>query len=419
MNKIRDSVGTSPTTGKKSKVSTNGNTRDDRHPRNQKIPHTLIFTHHVNLLEADLYPQSVNISSTTDSAGTTTTDSNSTSAYTEEELQEFRALQANVHRIIAMHNTTSTTTSSSPTRHEKVIDADTTTTTVRFLTDQDCINSIRQWAYLSATHNHSSVLPVNKTAESTANELISYFRKETKGMFKADLCRGVALYETGGIYMDVDLGVRMNLYDVLLESSEFVTVMELRDGDHASAFFQAFIAVVPFHDVIHRYVELFLLYYRRKIRVKREGHVGVVLLKRAYDEIQREQERQIVQSQHQKQQNNVSDGAGINVSTPTTHLQQTTELWQEVLYLPQHQDTIFRHVPIPTWGEYKAVCKVVVVIPPTNPERRQRDYVVDKDNRNNSSTNTSNVPELIVPMYSRIEGSRMCKSIDIKNTYPF
>ena len=241
--------------------------------------------------------------------------------------------------------------------------------------------------------------------QALAHELISYFQEEETGMFKADLCRGVALYETGGIYMDIDLGIRMNVFDVLLETSEFVTVTVHKHSHYPGAFFQAFIAVVPHHDVIHRYIELFILYYRRVINIEK-GPIGVILLKQAYDEIQYEQEQQLLLLQ---QQQTTSDASLTSVTTPTTtHLQQTTELWQEILYLPQYQETIFSHVPVPTWGHQKRACKFVVVVPPT-PQRRQWQEQRTVENRNNSNpTSAANATKLIVPMYSRIAGSRMC-----------
>ena len=423
--------------------------------KNIQIPPIFIFTHYVNLLQTDF---NVNAPFTTTTTITTTTVTTTTvndsnvqqtnrkqhlnlqERYTKEELQELRVLQENVFRIIALHNNNNNNNNNN-------------TTLVRFLTDQDCIHSIRQWAYISAqrnparllslqlplnhnttirTHDGSSIHPqhhhhptgdgnsntsdtrqqnaVDDAADAIANELISYFQNERTGMYKADLCRGVALYETGGIYMDIDLGIRMNLYDVLLDTSEFVTVKVHTQSHYPGAFFQAFIAAVPYHDVIHRYIELFLLYYRRIVIIEK-GPIGVILLKRAYDEIQYEQEQQLLQLQQK-------EGTMISVSTTTTstHLQQTTELWQEVLYLPQYHETIFRHVPIPTWGNNKRACKFVVVIPPTHQRRQGHKTTTtddDDDNKNNSknsATNTSNV-KLIVPMYSRIAGSRMCPKI--------
>ena len=72
---------------------------------------------------------------------------------------------------------------------------------VRFLTDEDCILSLGR------------VFPA----------LIPFFQNETQGMFKADICRGSALYETGGFYLDVDVGIRHDLWSNLLTNTEFIT----------------------------------------------------------------------------------------------------------------------------------------------------------------------------------------------------
>jgi Glycosyltransferase sugar-binding region containing DXD motif len=364
---------------------------NDRHPRNTKIPHTLIFTHYVNLLTTnfDLIEKERRSNSNTNQNGIR-------QRYTDEELNELRILQQNVHRIIALHTVDDTRTDNVyPTdSNNHISNNDNKNITVRFLTDDDCIQSIRQWAYLSSRRNHTDILhQINApnidpehNPEDIANELLSYFHQESTGMYKSDLCRGVALYETGGIYLDVDIGPRMNIFNVLLESSEFVTSKVYSESRYPGAFFQAFIAVAMQHDVIHRYIQLFILYYRGTIQIG-YGPLGVLLLKRAYDEVQLEQE--------QRNNENEMLPSTKSYSTPTvlTHLQQTTELWQEILYKPKYHDTIFAHVPIPTWGTVQA-CKYVVVIPPS-----QRQLI------NGNITITS---KLIVPLYSRIAGSRRC-----------
>ena len=140
--------------------------------RRIQIPPVLIFTHYVDLLRTDLLR------------------GNNTASYSYDELQELRTLQDNVFRIVALHNATTTTVTS----NDDVVDT-TNTTTVRFLTDRDCVHSIRQWSTISAQHRHPSraaspngtdraigtALPPHD-AETIANELISYFQKESVGM---------------------------------------------------------------------------------------------------------------------------------------------------------------------------------------------------------------------------------------------
>lgn len=335
------------------------------------IPYTLLFTHSTNLLEARFPAEWDN-----------RTGSFSASATATEQEAELMALQQNVFNITALHPGAN----------------------IRFLTDADCVASIRAF-FDSPTNtgfensqdrygnrNHS-------TAALVANELIRYFLAERQGMYKADLCRGTALYETGGIYLDVDVGVRMPLWTVLRSTTEFATVRVHRQSHYPGAFFQAFMASTPRHAVLERYVTLFLQYYRGTIRLPNDkGPLGVLLLKRAYDEVEFEQKQQSLVSKL-----NTPTGLAVrrstaavapfdsppassnnnNSTTTISHLTTTSELWQEILYLPQFQSSILAHVPPPTWGGSRRACHFVVATSP-------------------------HVLPLVVPLYSRIAGSRMC-----------
>ena len=256
------------------------------------IPNVLIFTHSENLLAYE------------------SLHNGSSSAALERELH---VLAANVRHTVELHNDAA----------------------VRFLTDDDC-EEVMVRAFPDLPH------------------LSVHFRRESTGMYKADLCRGAALYEMGGIYVDVDVGVRMRLWDALDEDTTFATVRVHRQSAHPGSFFQAFVAVSPRHPIIRRYVELFDEYYRGKLPQYKGKPLGVVLLKRAFDDA-------------------VARDASLEASV---------ELWQEVLYRFEWQHTHFKNVPPPTWGTRRA-CKFVVV---------------------------SSMDPLVVPLYSRVAGSRMCPS---------
>ena len=210
---------------------------------------------------------------------------------------------------------------------------------VYFFTDEDCIASL------------SRVFP----------SLIPYFKNETQGMFKADICRGSTLYEYGGFYLDVDVGVRHDIWADLKSSTEFVTAKVHRKSKYPNHFFQAVLGARQQSSIIYKYLELFYDHYTG-INVVEKGPLGVILLRRAWDQ----------------------------VYNPTT-LRPHTELYAEVQYDPQMFPDL-KDPPI--WGRRRA-CRFVVIAQ-TNFKNRNTEFV-----HGNSSY-------YHIPFYSRIAGSRMC-----------
>eukprot|EP00980_Cylindrotheca_fusiformis_P001256 scaffold332_cov117-Cylindrotheca_fusiformis.AAC.16 len=272
----------------------NSQQEDDKTvPKSYQIPRILIFTHYRDLLHT---------------------------AKDDLKDEEEQVLAANVHHSIHLHPDS----------------------TVRFLTDDDCIQSLQH------------VFP----------DLIPYFVQETEGMFKADICRGSALYETGGIYLDVDVGVRTNLWQDLLPSTEFVTSLVHAQSNYPKHFFQAILGSAPQSRILYKYLELFLDHYTGKNVVDR-GPLGVILLRRAWDA--------------------VYDG---ETDTPST------ELYREVLY----QSKFFPNLhPAPTWGTRRA-CHFVVVA------RANHEQYAEFE----AGSETNKKRQYRIPFYSRIGGSRMC-----------
>jgi hypothetical protein len=229
--------------------------------------------------------------------------------------------------------------------------------TVYFYTDDKCIIAIQQ------------ALGLTKSIP-----LVDYFQKETQGMYKADICRGAALYNAGGLYFDVDLQARMNVFDADLQarmnvfdaihppSTEFVTPTVHSKSNWPGAFFQAFIGITPHHALVMRYLELFTRHYNgmaglegsSKSDVVEKGPLGVILLRRVYDELNHEQK-------------NKDEASSQSVVAKSV-------LWEETRY---HKDR-FPDVEAPH-GKRRA-CHFLVAIP-------------------NTST---------AVFYSRVRGSRMC-----------
>ncbi|GKZ00209.1 hypothetical protein MPSEU_000973900 [Mayamaea pseudoterrestris] len=281
------------------------------------IPNIVTFTHYLNLIEVN-FTREATLNKT---------------FIADDELDELVVLQQNVRNIIALHPTAK----------------------VRFLTDDDCRRSIA-----NVFEQIGKKRDTNATTTSSQLSLVDYFDKERAGMYKADLCRGAALWETGGLYFDVDLGVRMNVLTALQQTQNkrkqattFCTVRVHEQSNRPGAFFQAFIGVTPQHAIIERYVELFWDYYRGMLPEYKNEPLGVVLLKQAMDDVLRHDPEAAA----------------------------TIELWQEVLYRTNMKSKLEKIVPYPPWGTRRA-CKFIVVSSAKNP--------------------------FTVPFYSRIAGSRMC-----------
>mmetsp|Transcript_25623 Transcript_25623/g.35922 ORF Transcript_25623/g.35922 Transcript_25623/m.35922 type:complete len:214 (-) Transcript_25623:14-655(-) len=202
--------------------------------------------------------------------------------------------------------------------------------------------------------------------------LIEFFRHEKEGMFKADICRGAALYETGGLYFDIDLRARFTLWDAIRPNhTSFVVPRVHLESKHKGSFFQAFIGSIPHHPFLRRYLELFLQYYQGKFKVK--GPLGVILLRRAHDEIIKENQNELNHDEihHHRHHDDGEIGTVVH--------------WQEVKY----RKDLFPHVPPPNWGTRRA-CRMVVVAAGAHPPEEP----------------------FIVPFYSRVKGSRMCGGKD-------
>ena len=178
-------------------------------------------------------------------------------------------------------------------------------TRVIFMTDADCLSYIR---------------------EVGIDSLDKFFIEEEKGMIKADICRGAALYKTGGLYFDVDIQARENVWNFIDSGTEFVVPLVHKDHKVKGSFFQAFIATTARNPIMFRYLEMFVEYYEGK-RTTKTPSVGVVLLREAYDEV-----------------NN-------------NRMRDSTVFWQEIRYNKESFPDIE-----PTYGERRA-CHMIVYIP--------------------------------------------------------
>jgi len=202
-------------------------------------------------------------------------------------------------------------------------------------------------------------------------------------MYKADICRGTALLEHGGFYLDVDVGVRQDLWHDLLPETEFVTVrVHGASKWKGEGFFQAILGASPRNPVIKRYLELFEKHYDGTDVVKK-GPLGVLLLKRAWDQIQTV----------------VDDEEKV-----------LTELYQEIQFQKggPFDDKGFLS-PAPTWGKRRA-CHFLVAGVANYPSGVEAVLSPAKVSGDGDPKQRS--LRLKIPALSRIPGSRMCVESD-------
>jgi mannosyltransferase OCH1-like enzyme len=94
--------------------------------------------------------------------------------------------------------------------------------------------------------------------------LIKPYQQESYGAYKGDICRAVALYQTGGYYFDVDIEVLKPL--VRTTPTTFITSWNV-GGPSSRAFFQAVLCVTPKNPIIAATIQSIIhdWYYNEKV----------------------------------------------------------------------------------------------------------------------------------------------------------
>jgi Glycosyltransferase sugar-binding region containing DXD motif len=161
---------------------------------------------------------------------------------------------------------------------------------VYFLNDPDCIGLLREYY-----REFAAIMQPKFLLE--------------KGMIRGDICRGLALYKYGGLYMDVDIESRVVVWPLLPVGTSFASVWEHGSQD----IFQSFLAATPRHPIIQRYLDLFRIYYQGKLRDTINHKKGVVLLRMAYDQV---------------------------TSQSNATWRSTLQMWNETLYNPNFNDNV-------------------------------------------------------------------------------
>jgi len=148
---------------------------------------------------------------------------------------------------------------------------------IQFFTDQEC-------------RQHITAVPGFGT------ELAQHFNSEKDGRLRSDLCRLAQLREHGGVYMDTDVVLVVDILELLQRTkATFATARTttMLDQWNPPGFFQAVLAVMPHHPVITEALRRHLEWYRavqrgdsneifRVTRNRENPNVGTVLLRDAW-----------------------------------------------------------------------------------------------------------------------------------------
>lgn len=131
---------------------------------------------------------------------------------------------------------------------------------IHFLTDRECIHAIQ------------------KLPKKLRHKLISVFQKETRGMIRSDICRGAALYQTGGWYLDVDVEATRDFRQLgaRMKSETLLTVIPA--WQPSTSYFQAILGVArPYDKTIRKYLWMFVNHKQKSS----DENTGTILLHQA------------------------------------------------------------------------------------------------------------------------------------------
>ena len=139
--------------------------------------------------------------------------------------------------------------------------------------------------------------------------LADHFDAETEGMYKADLCRVAALYESGGYYFDVDIeaieAVAVPPGVGLVTSMEYGAARLSNGRVFTPGVFQAFIAVAPKHPVLREALRLMYKHYQGSYDYMKTYHgsmtglMGTKIFKDALDPYVLANQANVVEGKHE------------------------------------------------------------------------------------------------------------------------
>eukprot|EP00930_Biecheleria_cincta_P095990 TRINITY_DN87875_c0_g1_i1.p1 TRINITY_DN87875_c0_g1~~TRINITY_DN87875_c0_g1_i1.p1 ORF type:complete len:355 (+),score=73.36 TRINITY_DN87875_c0_g1_i1:43-1107(+) len=113
-------------------------------------------------------------------------------------------------------------------------------------------------------------------ARTHSEELATFFDRQTRGMYKSDLCRFAMLYEEGGYYFDNDVEVLADLRSMDIQNASFVSVTEFPWHGKVTFLHEAFVAATPRHPAVKLMLDLFLQFYHLSLKPGwHDGRLGV------------------------------------------------------------------------------------------------------------------------------------------------
>ena len=99
-------------------------------------------------------------------------------------------------------------------------------------------------------------------------ELVPFFKNEQEGSYRGDICKGVILFETGGLYLDIDIRPLVSVLKLFSNSSSDVATGEM---DDKLSFFNAIIYVPKASKLMIIYLEKLSFLYELLVLYTESG----------------------------------------------------------------------------------------------------------------------------------------------------
>jgi len=148
----------------------------------------------------------------------------------------------------------------------------TTANVINVMSEKDCSSGAEKITNIEGNErvrlkvlDHAACIDILDSLPPKLSSLKKAFMDETKSWFRADICKGAAVYAQGGFYADPDVGFRMPLREFVPATASFVAA---RATGHMSQFFQGFFGATKQHPALYKYLQRLKEFYSKGQQAK-------------------------------------------------------------------------------------------------------------------------------------------------------